>query len=84
VLSKTKTSGTIAWTTNMPALGVVHYGTSPTSLTLLASSGTTTTSGQVTISNLQPRVKYYYQIEVVASDGTKALSSVAEFRTRSR
>ncbi len=81
VLSKTNTTATIKWTTNIPSSGSVIYGTSKSSLggtvTSLETNGTTHT---VTLTNLNPATNYYYSIKAVGG-GTTVTSSVSSFRT---
>ncbi len=81
VISKTKNSGVVAWATNLPATGRVRYGTSNTALNQVVDVPVVTVSQQATITGLDPRKKYYYQVEALDAAGTLVKSPVTEFRT---
>ena len=82
VVSKTKDTGVVAWVTNMPATGRVRYGTTAAALSQLVTATTTSVSQQATITGLDARKKYFYQIEATTASGTIVKSPVAEFSTK--
>ncbi len=82
VVSKTKEVGVVAWTTNLPATGRVRFGTSATALSRAVEVTAQNTSQQATITGLDPRKRYYYQIEAVDPvTGAIVKSPVSDFRT---
>ena len=92
VSSKSGTSATVTWTTNVPSTGVVTYGTSANQLTssisdtvqVTSSSGyaTQSTSHTVTIINLNTKTKYYYKISAKDSvSNTSDMTPMSNFRT---
>jgi subtilisin family serine protease len=82
VVSKTRDSGSIAWATNLPATGRVRYGIGTNALSLSSGIASSSVTQQITVSGLDPRKKYYYQIEATDASGAIAKSPVTEFRTR--
>lgn len=67
-------TATVSWTTNEPASGVVHYGTTvPTTLTA-ASTGTSLTHA-VTLTGLSDCTTYYYWVESADVAGNVAASN---------
>jgi phosphodiesterase/alkaline phosphatase D-like protein len=81
----------VAWTTNAGGSSIVHYGTSPNSLTQTAEEsyqGAKVHSGKVThrvhIKNLQPNTTYYFQVDSGqgSGTGTEAKGSVLNFQTK--
>ncbi|UQA55492.1 metallophosphoesterase [Polyangium aurulentum] len=58
----TPTSAILVWTTDSGANSVVHYGTSPQSLTQVAELASSVTQHEVKLSNLQPGTRYYYDV----------------------
>jgi phosphodiesterase/alkaline phosphatase D-like protein len=81
-VSKTKSSGVVAWATNLPASGRVYYGQNTTALTQSVAVASSSVSHQATITGLDARKRYYYQVEAVDTSGTNVKSPVTEFRTR--
>ncbi len=82
VSSKTATSATITWTTNISSTGAVYYGTGSGSLNLSVAHNTAATSHSVTLTGLKRSTKYYYKIMATSEDGTStATSPVSNFRT---
>src|SRR5207253_1487120 len=55
VSNKTKNTAVINWTTNLPSMGYVQYGTSANNMLLSSSYSTLGTSQSVTLGALQPR-----------------------------
>lgn len=82
VRSKTATTATVKWATNLPATGVVKYGTSKTALSSATPASSLGTSGQVAISGLTKKTTYYYQLVVTTADGATASSAVGSFTTK--
>jgi subtilisin family serine protease len=83
VVSKTKETGVVAWATNLPATGRVRYGTSPSALAKVVEVTTPNMTQQASVTGLDPRKKYYYQVEAVdVATGATVKSPVSEFRTR--
>ena len=78
----TKDTGVVGWVTNIPATGRMYYGTSATALSKTVEVTVLNTNQQVSVTGLEPRKKYYYQIEAVDVDGKTVKSPVSEFRTR--
>ena len=75
VVDITSASATITWSTSLngwqdgPANSVVHYGTSPTSLTNTASDSTMTGSHSIALTGLNPSTKYYFQYQSTGANG---------------
>jgi len=72
-------NATINWTTNIPATGVVAYGTSPTKLNLTVRVSKLLTSQAALITGLVSGITYYYNISV-NSGQTTALSKAFSFK----
>ena len=72
-------NATINWTTNIPATGVVAYGTSPTKLNLTVGVSQLLTSQTALITGLVSGITYYYNISV-NSGQTTALSETFSFK----
>ncbi|HKB07990.1 MAG TPA: fibronectin type III domain-containing protein, partial [Candidatus Polarisedimenticolia bacterium] len=58
----TPTSVVVKWRTDTASNSRVTYGTQPSSLTGTASSSTSTTNHEVTLTGLQPATRYYYAV----------------------
>ncbi len=73
----------LAWTTNVPSSSVVKYGTDPNALTQTAQASWTSGTHRVTINNLQPNTKYYFQVQSAQGQGTgtSAQTGVYPFQT---
>jgi phosphodiesterase/alkaline phosphatase D-like protein len=82
--SVTSNSAVIAWSTNVNASTMVKYGTDPNNLTQTAEAPWGGLTHRVTISNLQPNTKYYFQVQSGQGQGTGtgALSSISQFQTK--
>jgi hypothetical protein len=63
------TSATIGWITDKPGTSSVSYGTSPTALTSVTSSGTLVTTHSITLAGLSPGTTYYYTVSSTDSYG---------------
>jgi hypothetical protein len=70
------TTATISWTTDRSSTSRVDYGTSPSSLTLNASSATLVTSHSINLSGLANVTTYYYRVTSVDSSGNSSTSPV--------
>ncbi|HUY86623.1 MAG TPA: fibronectin type III domain-containing protein [Acidimicrobiales bacterium] len=84
----------ITWTSNNPGgtdehFGVVHYGTDPEHLNLIAKShirlnqNHTDTVFRVRVDGLKPRTTYYYTVDSMQGDGKsdQVKSPVSHFTT---
>lgn len=58
----TPSSLVIRWRTDVPSTSSVHYGPSPSNLTLGTVNNTLTTEHQITLMGLSPATTYYYAI----------------------
>jgi phosphodiesterase/alkaline phosphatase D-like protein len=71
----------IAWSTDQKSSTVVKYGTDPSSLNLTAeaawSAGNAT--HRVTLNNLQPNTKYWFQIQSAQTQGTNPAAHSPEY-----
>lgn len=84
------TTAVIAWTTNRGGSSIVHYGTSPSSLSETAESPYTRSSGsqhathRVHLKNLKPSTTYYFQVDSGQGQGTgtEVKSEVGTFTTK--
>lgn len=70
----------VAWTTNVPSSSVVRYGSSPTNLNQLAQADWGQQTHRVTIDNLQPNTKYYFQVQTGQAQGTGQSLASAVFQ----
>lgn len=79
------TSAVIAWSTDTGGSSVVHYGTSPQSLSQVAEApyATGQNTHRVSLKGLQPNTTYYFQVISGQGQGTgtQALSGVGQFTT---
>ena len=82
VTAKAIGEATIAVTTSHPASVSVKYGTSASALTSSAESVALATSHSLTVTGLERRTKYFYQVVATNESGATALSAVFNFRTR--
>jgi hypothetical protein len=64
------TQATIAWDTSAPSSSIVKYGTSATALNQTAEAPWTTGTHRVTLNDLQPNTKYFFQVESTQARGT--------------
>ncbi len=60
----------ISWSTNVASSSVVKYGTDPHLLNLIAHAPWGSTNHNLTLANLNPNTKYYFQIESGQGQGT--------------
>ena len=74
-------TATINWQTDLPADGRLIFGTNSNNLTGSASHGDFRTSHQLSIRNLQPATRYYYQVISKPKDGQESRWYVDSFRT---
>jgi chitodextrinase len=75
-------SRTITWTTNEPADSLLRWGTSASSLTQSTSDSTLVFSHTLTMSGLNRRTKYYFQVVSKDAAGNSASSPVMTFDTK--
>lgn len=80
----TATSAVIAWSTNINAGTVLHYGTSPDQLNQAAGMPWGGLTHRVELHGLQPGSRYFFQAESPHGQGTgeNAQASVMSFLTR--
>jgi phosphodiesterase/alkaline phosphatase D-like protein len=73
----------VSWSTNAPASAVVKYGTDPNLLNQVAEAPWGSTNHQVTLTNLNPNTKYYFEIQSAQGQGTgtTVLSNISSFQT---
>ncbi len=81
VPSGTANSTTITWTTNEISDSLLKWGRSPSVLTTVASSSNMLTSHALSVSNLNRRTTYYYQVVSVDAAGNSANSTVGSLKT---
>lgn len=60
----------VAWTTSAPSSSVVMYGTDPSSLNQKAEAAWGQQTHRVTVRNLSPNTKYYFQVQTGQAQGT--------------
>ena len=68
----------IAWSTNVPASTVVHYGVNANIIGHTA-EGSRGTNHRVLIKDLQPNTKYFFRVESSAAKGTGAVAKSEPF-----
>ncbi len=80
------TSAVIAWSSNVPGSTVLKYGTDPNKLNQTAEVPWGGTTHRVTLRNLQPSTRYYFQVQSGQGQGTgtAALSKIDSFHTVAR
>jgi hypothetical protein len=80
----TATTAVIAWSTNVNAGTVLHYGTDPQHLNQTASMPWGGLTHRVDLKDLNPDTRYYFQAESPKGQGTgtSAASPPASFRTK--
>src|SRR5262245_4133385 len=71
----TPTSVVVKWRTDTATNSRVTFGTQPSSLTGTASSSSSTTDQEVTLTGLQPATRYYYAV----GDSTTILASGSDY-----
>lgn len=80
--SATASSGTISWTTNIPATSQIRYGTSPAYGSQTPFDSSLVTSHSITIIGLNRNTWYYYEIVSTADGQTTTYSD--RFKTKNR
>ncbi len=77
------TSAVIAWSTNVQGSTVLRYGTDPNNLAQTAEAPWGSTTHRVTLKNLQPSTRYYFEVQSgqAQGTGTGALGKVDSFQT---
>jgi phosphodiesterase/alkaline phosphatase D-like protein len=61
---------TVAWDTSVPSSSIVKYGMSATALNHTAEAPWTAGTHRVTLNDLQPNTKYFFQVESTQARGT--------------
>ena len=75
-------AATVTWTTDVPAVGTVFYGTDPGKLDAVAAGPSEPrTKHSVRLENLSPATVYYYKVVCEAPGYTKTESQVQSFAT---
>jgi hypothetical protein len=84
VESVTDTTAVIAWSTNVNAGTVLHYGTDPNRLQQTAGMPWGGLTHRVNLKDLKPDTKYYFQAESPKGQGTGTSASAPQssFRTK--
>ena len=67
----------ISWSTNAPSDSVVKYGTDPYLLNQVAEAPWGATNHQITLANLNPGTRYYFQVQSGQGKGTGATTASA-------
>lgn len=80
ITNKTATDATLAVALSAAGTVTVRYGNSADSLTQTVSSAADAVEHTLTLSNLQAKSTYYYQV-IATSNGTTITSSISSFRT---
>ena len=87
----TKNSVNILWETNMPASAVLEYGTEvPLKKSIEVAGASPSEKGyeayiqEITIPNLEPHTKYFYNIKLRNLDGVEMESGIYSFQTAVR
>ena len=77
-------SAIIAWSTNVSAGTLVHYGTDRSNMVQHAQMPWGALTHRVTLKGLQPNTTYYYQVDSdnAAGSGGQAQSQVLQFQTK--
>ncbi len=80
----TDTTAVIAWSTNVNAGTVLHYGTDPTRLDQTAGMPWGGLTHRVDLKDLKPDTKYYFRAESPKGQGTgtSATAPPSSFRTK--
>lgn len=84
VESVTDTTAVIAWSTNVNAGTVLHYGTDPNRLDQSAGMPWGGLTHRVDLNDLKPDTKYYFKAESAQGQGTgtTAIAPPSSFRTK--
>ena len=69
----------VAWTTSAPASSVVMYGSDPNNLNQRAEAPWGQQTHRVTVNNLNPNTKYYFQVQTGQAQGTGQAVTSAVF-----
>lgn len=84
VESTSNNNAILAWSTNASSSTVVKYGTDPNDLHQTAQTPWGSLTHRVVIKNLEPGVKYYFQVASGQAQGTSttAISEIGSFTTK--
>ena len=79
----TDSTAQIAWSTNVNAGTLIHYGTDPEKLEKSASMPWGGLTHRVVLKNLNPTTTYYFKAESAQGQdtGTRAMAPISSFRT---
>lgn len=80
VQSKTTTTATITWTTNIPTTGKIEYGPKG-KLTNSVSDTNLTATHTVTLTGLTANTNYSYRVSATDPEGVTAIGQTSSFRT---
>ncbi len=69
----------VAWTTSAPSSSIVMYGTDPNNLNQKAEASWGQSTHRVTVKNLSPNTKYYFQVQTGQAQGTGQSLTSATF-----
>ena len=78
-----QTSATISWTTNEGAKSFIKYGENTNLSSQTSTTSSYVTSHRISILNLRPSTRYYYQIVSFDSKGNRRYSEQKSFTTKS-
>lgn len=79
-------NATIAWTTSQQASSIVRYGTDPNSLTQTAQGPWSSNTHRVTLGNLQPNTRYFFEVistQAPQRGNSAMVSNPGQFQTLS-
>jgi hypothetical protein len=77
-------NATIAWSTNAQTSSIVRYGTDPNALTQTAQGSWSSSTHRVTLNNLQPNTRYFFEVISTQSPqrgGAVMASNPGQFQT---
>jgi hypothetical protein len=79
----TSNTGVVAWSTNVSAGTVVHYGTSPDRLAMRSEMPWGGYTHRVMLRNLEPNTSYFFQVSSPDAKGSGEVlkSDIGEFHT---
>ncbi|MBP8591338.1 hypothetical protein KBI33_02590 [Candidatus Shapirobacteria bacterium] len=64
VIDITEQKAVVVWTTQVPTLGLVSYGTSPTDFLLVSAETVATTDHRIELTGLLPETNYFFVIRI--------------------
>jgi subtilisin family serine protease len=81
---KNSTTAVIKWSTNVPTVVSVAYGTSSAQMTQTVATTLFSTSGSLILPSLTSKTAYSYQITATDAQGIKAIGQIGNFTTRAK